>query len=352
MRAILTPLDGSRLAEESLRAACATARRTGAVLHMVLVHHPVAPNADSAAMATAIDELDRLAREGEERYLEQIAERMQSAYGIHVETAILDGPVAETIGAHVRQVGAGLVVMTTHGRGVVSRFWLGSVADHLLRHLDVPLLLLRHHETQVHDSRMAFRRMLIPLDGSERAEAVIEPALVLCPPPTAEIALMRVVPPAEDGLGGGPGRGGGLSGRGGRSAGAAGLPGEHHGGGLGQPGAGHPRPGAAGGDRLHRDGHAGGLRGQAAGAGECHGQGGAGGRRAGAGASPARRRGLTPGIPLPWPATRGRIRALGSERGDSRSADSGSGASQGNSRRNSGVGRGRVRMMGNLERGR
>ena len=53
MRAILTPLDGSRLAEESLRAACATARRTGAVLHMVLVHHPVAPNADSAAMATA-----------------------------------------------------------------------------------------------------------------------------------------------------------------------------------------------------------------------------------------------------------------------------------------------------------
>lgn len=200
MRAILTPLDGSRLAEESLRAASATARRAGAVLHMVLVHHPVAPNADSAAMATAIDELDRLAREGEERYLEQIAERMKQAYGVQVETSILDGPVAETIGAHVRQVGAGLVVMTTHGRGVMSRFWLGSVADHLLRHLDVPLLLLRHHETQVHDSRMAFRRMLIPLDGSERAESVIEPALLLCPPPTAEIALMRVVPPAEDGL--------------------------------------------------------------------------------------------------------------------------------------------------------
>ena len=80
MRAILTPLDGSRLAEESLRAACATARRTGAVLHMVLVHHPVAPNADSAAMATAIDELDRLAREGEERYLEQIALAERAAF--------------------------------------------------------------------------------------------------------------------------------------------------------------------------------------------------------------------------------------------------------------------------------
>ncbi|HQR17960.1 MAG TPA: universal stress protein [Gemmatimonadales bacterium] len=193
MRAILTPLDGSRLAEESLRAACTTARRAGAVLHMVLVHHPVAPSTDSAAMATAFDELDRLAREGEERYLDDVANRMRAQHGVHVETAILDGPVAETLEAHVATVGAGMVVMTTHGRGVVSRFWLGSVADHLLRHLEVPILLLRHHEPAAVDSRMAFRRMLVPLDGSERAEAVLEPALALCPPPTGEFALVRIV---------------------------------------------------------------------------------------------------------------------------------------------------------------
>jgi nucleotide-binding universal stress UspA family protein len=205
VRAILTPLDGSRLAEESLRAACATARRTGAVLHMALVHHPIAPAPDTAAMATAIDELDRLAREGEAQYLAQLAERMRLQYGLHIETTTLDGPVAETLAAYVSQIGAGLVVMTTHGRGAVSRFWLGSVADHLLRHLEVPMLLLRHHEAVVLDSRMAFRRMLIALDGSERSEAVIEPALALCPPPTAEIALLRVVA---------PGAGGGVQGHG------------------------------------------------------------------------------------------------------------------------------------------
>lgn len=199
MRAILTPLDGSRLAEESLRAACATAHRTGAVLHVALVHHVVAPSADSAAMATAINELDQLAREGEERYLEEVAERVRTQFGVRVETALLDGPVAETLVARVAEVGAELVVMTTHGRGVVSRFWLGSVADHLLRHLEVPMLLVRHRERPAMDSRMAFRRMLIPLDGSERAEAVIEPALTLCPPPTAEVALLRVVAPGPDG---------------------------------------------------------------------------------------------------------------------------------------------------------
>jgi nucleotide-binding universal stress UspA family protein len=193
VRAILTPLDGSRLAEESLRAACATARRTAAVLHMALVHHPVAAGGDSAAMAPAFDDLERMAREGEERYLAQVAERAREAHGIRIETSILDGPVAEALETHAERIGAGLVVMTTHGRGVVSRFWLGSVADHLLRHLEIPLLLLRHQERPTVDSRMAFRRMLVPLDGSARSESVLEPALTLCPPPTAEFALVRVI---------------------------------------------------------------------------------------------------------------------------------------------------------------
>ena len=302
MRAILTPLDGSRLAEESLRSACATARRTGAVLHMALVHHPIAPTADSAAMATAIDEIDRLARQGEEQYLAQIAERMLTQYGIHIETKILDGPVAETLGAYVTRIGAGMVVMTTHGRGAVSRFWLGSVADHLLRHLDVPLLLLRHKEEPVQDSRMAFRRMLIALDGSERAEAVIEPALALCPPPTAELALLRVVAPDANGASAGAQCGGRLPGRSGGPAGAPGVPGEHHGGGVGLAGAGDPRSGAAGGHRLRGDRHARGDGGQAPAAGECHRQGRARFGRAGAGASPALGGGLSRGFPLSGPA--------------------------------------------------
>ena len=233
MRAILTPLDGSRLAEESLRAACATARRSAAVLHMALVHHPVVAGGDGAAMAPAFDDLDRLAREGEERYLEQVAERMRDAHGIRVETAILDGPVAETLEGYVERIGAGLVVMTTHGRGVVSRFWLGSVADHLLRHLEVPLLLLRHHEHPAVDSRMAFRRMLVPLDGSARSESVLEPALGALP-----AADRRVRP------GAGPARRigerrarsrtrGGLSRRGRGPVGAPGVPREHDGGGVG-----------------------------------------------------------------------------------------------------------------------
>ena len=36
-----------------------------------------------------------------------------------------------------------MVVMSTHGRGPVSRFWLGSVADRVLRYVNMPVLLIR-----------------------------------------------------------------------------------------------------------------------------------------------------------------------------------------------------------------
>jgi nucleotide-binding universal stress UspA family protein len=194
-RTILVPLDGSRLAEEALGSATATARRTGATLHLAMVHHPVMPSADSAAMTSAFTELDRLAHEGEKRYLAHVAERIRAESDLVVQTALLEGAVADRLAAHATSLAADLVVMTTHGRGAVSRMWLGSVADELLRHLTMPLLLLRHRAPGTADGRSGYRRILVPLDGSARSEAILEPALTMCPPLGAHYTLLRVVTP-------------------------------------------------------------------------------------------------------------------------------------------------------------
>ena len=61
--------------------------------------------------------------------------------------------------------------MTTHGRGPVSRFWMGSVADELIRTLDVPVLLLQAGTDQ---TRLLPRRILVPLDGSPRSETSLD----------------------------------------------------------------------------------------------------------------------------------------------------------------------------------
>ena len=41
-----------------------------------------------------------------------------------------------------REFGAGLIAMTTHGRGGLGRLMFGSVADAVLRHAPCPVLLV------------------------------------------------------------------------------------------------------------------------------------------------------------------------------------------------------------------
>jgi nucleotide-binding universal stress UspA family protein len=91
-------------------------------------------------------------------------------------------------------VGSDLVVMTTHGRGPVSRFWLGSVADQLVHRLPMPLLLLRTRE-EAPEGEPTFRNVLIALDGTPTAEQILEPAGSLVKLTGASCTLLRVVPP-------------------------------------------------------------------------------------------------------------------------------------------------------------
>ena len=63
--------------------------------------------------------------------------------GISVEVEVLDGfdPAAQ-IAAAARRLGSELICMPTHGRTGLSRALLGSVAQGVLRHAEVPVLVL------------------------------------------------------------------------------------------------------------------------------------------------------------------------------------------------------------------
>jgi nucleotide-binding universal stress UspA family protein len=108
----------------------------------------------------------------------------------------LDGPVADTISWHATATESDLLVMTTHGRGPLARFWLGSVADALVRQASVPILLVQPKEAPPDLAQEpVIRRVLMPLDGSELAEQILEPALALGDATQAEYTLLRVVQP-------------------------------------------------------------------------------------------------------------------------------------------------------------
>jgi nucleotide-binding universal stress UspA family protein len=75
--------------------------------------------------------------------------------------------------------------MSTHGRSGIGRWVFGGVADRVLRGATCPVLLVRAGQVQLHTS---YRRILVPLDGSELAEQVV-------PYVRALVSPLKLLPP-------------------------------------------------------------------------------------------------------------------------------------------------------------
>jgi nucleotide-binding universal stress UspA family protein len=191
---IVVPLDGSDLAERAVPVATELARRAGRDLRLVHVHRPLSPDPIHVEGLPVIDDRMRsLRREHERAYLERTRERL--AAGVTASAVLLEGRVAAALTAYAQSSGAGLIVMTTHGRGGLERAWLGSVADELVRVSPVPLLLVRPEPGQAPGP---FRRILVPLDGSALGEGILGPASALArEEPGAELVLFQVVQPID-----------------------------------------------------------------------------------------------------------------------------------------------------------
>ncbi len=193
---IIVPLDRSAFAEEALPLASDIAARLQEPLQLTLVH-AIVPMLPEAALGGAPD-LDAQVRAEEQAYLEQLAHRLSAEAGVFATTAILDGPVAPRLIEHARSLKPQVVVMTTHGRGGLSRLFLGSVAERLIRALHCPLVLVHAGDPLAKPPGGEPRHILIPLDGSALAESVIDQVLAVFGREEVLLELVRVVAPHRD----------------------------------------------------------------------------------------------------------------------------------------------------------
>ncbi len=195
-RSICVPLDGSPFSERALPIARAIARKTGASIDLALVHVPYIVSYVNGVPITN-DELDAERRAVDQTYLDRTRQQL-AGEGLTVVATLLEGAVAPALADHIAARGHDLVVMTTHGRGGFARFWLGSTADALIRHITTPVLLLRPGDQPAERaSEPAFTHILIPLDGSQLAEQIIPPATALGQLSDAAYTLLQVVEPSE-----------------------------------------------------------------------------------------------------------------------------------------------------------
>ena len=142
---IVVTLDGSSIAEEALARAIEMAKLTKAPLHLVRVadvHSVERSVATGAAFDyVAMGELIDAEVEAATSYIAAKSEEL-IAQGLKVTSAVLTGPVTRAI--LDQQKRGDLIVIASHGRTGLSRWFLGSVAEEVVRHATVPILLIRH----------------------------------------------------------------------------------------------------------------------------------------------------------------------------------------------------------------
>lgn len=187
---IVVPLDGSKFSEAALPVAIGLANCLTARIELVSVFEdePIVATWQLSAVEMRALLID---------YLKAVEQRMESRSTGTVSSTVVSGPVSQSLEEHAARTKPDLIIMSTHGRGPMSRAWLGSVADHVTRHVGMPVLLVRPEEgaevglADVH----RFRRILVPLDGSDRAEASLEWATRIARATGAALSLIRIVAP-------------------------------------------------------------------------------------------------------------------------------------------------------------
>jgi nucleotide-binding universal stress UspA family protein len=144
---LVVPLDGSEIAERSLPVASDLASRLDVPVHIVraidpVTSIPVARGVFGAAPAVNAELTDRLWQEAESEAESTVADAMTSLKheGIEASGAVLNGSPFFAISEFTQP--GDLIVLTSHGRGGVRRWLLGSVAEKLVREAPVPVLLV------------------------------------------------------------------------------------------------------------------------------------------------------------------------------------------------------------------
>ncbi len=185
-RTILVPLDGSAFSEAALPWALGLSRRTHAALQLASVHEPVP--------SFAYDEWESAAWQWSEDYLRNVREQIRQRTDGEVHAWVGTGRVVELLMSRADSTEADLVVMATHGRGALTRAWLGSVADGFVRHAHQPILLVRPEDDHPDPTvEPEVQRIVVPLDGSELSESVLDLAIGMAKLYGSQIRLLRVV---------------------------------------------------------------------------------------------------------------------------------------------------------------
>ena len=148
IRTILVPTDFSQCSLAATEYAAFLARKLHATLRLF---HAMYPYTNYVFVDRAGVRLSGLAEAVEETARQEMdaLKQMDFLRGLPVQTEILPGPAVDEICAAARQPDVDLIVTSTHGRTGFKHAIIGSVAEHVVRYAERPVLVVpgRHAES-------------------------------------------------------------------------------------------------------------------------------------------------------------------------------------------------------------
>ena len=195
---IILPLDGSDTSEQAIPHARGLAMQLSLPVTLVCAVEP-----DSPAITQSLYSNRRWIEPAGSRHAEASeyltkASDLLVAEGMRVDTAI---PHRDPAGGIVEEAGRdpnALIVIASHGRSGLARWWLGSVADKVLHTADNPVFVIRVQGQAFKSPDERPGRLFVPLDGSELAEMVLPHVSYLASRMGLPVTLLQITPSEEE----------------------------------------------------------------------------------------------------------------------------------------------------------
>jgi nucleotide-binding universal stress UspA family protein len=193
---LLVPLDGSTVAECALPHLVALARVYG-------------------ARVTVARALDSLAETGRERkptgplqwtlskaeaqaYLDGVAQRLRVEANVEAEPVLLEGQAAQSVCEFAHNNDVDLIIISSHGQSGLSRWNVSSVVHKIVQNARRSVMIVRAYRASEHSlDGLRYSNLLVPLDGSQRAECVFPVAVTLARFYKAKLLLSHIIAEPE-----------------------------------------------------------------------------------------------------------------------------------------------------------
>ena len=194
---ILVPLDGSQLAECVLPHIVAIAHSFDSVTILLRMLE----KNQAGASAQLFDLLNwQINKTRAVLYLEKTKARLQES-GLRARTIVLEGLVAEGITEYAQSQGMKLIILSSHGRNGLTQWGISSVTQKIIQSAQTSLLIVRAGKNGAYSAELSetplYQSILVPLDGSQRAENVLPIITQLALFHKSQIHLVQVVQTPE-----------------------------------------------------------------------------------------------------------------------------------------------------------